>query len=120
MVFHRAPAKLELTGRQEMMGKGDGALTLEIVRQVIDADREDAQRGEKCRRRCREMRSASFEHIDLGARATGEALQLRLRIDGHAVIIESKPFQKNFASVRASARNSSSRPVPVTNRSIIR
>jgi hypothetical protein len=61
MVFHRAPAKLELTGRQEMMGKRGGALTLEIVRQVIDAaDREDAQRGEKCRRRCREMRSAGW------------------------------------------------------------
>jgi hypothetical protein len=44
-----------------MMGKGGGALTLEIVRQVIDAaDREDAQRGEKCRRRCREMRSAGW------------------------------------------------------------
>ncbi len=34
--------------------------------------------------------------------------------DGHAVIIASKPFQKKCASVRASARNSSSRPVLVT------
>jgi hypothetical protein len=43
---YRAPAKLEVTGRQEMTGKGGGALTLEIVRQVIDAaDREDAQRA---------------------------------------------------------------------------
>jgi hypothetical protein len=43
---YRAPAKLEVAGRQEMTGKGGGALTLEIVRQVLDAtDPEDAQRA---------------------------------------------------------------------------
>jgi hypothetical protein len=43
---YRAPAKLEVAARQEMTGKGGGALTLEIVRQVLDAtDQEDAQRA---------------------------------------------------------------------------
>ena len=43
---YRALAKLEVAGRQEMTGKGGGALTLEIVRQFLDAtDQEDAQRA---------------------------------------------------------------------------
>jgi hypothetical protein len=43
---YRAPAKLEVAARQEMTGKGGGALTLEIVRQLLDAtDPEDAQRA---------------------------------------------------------------------------
>jgi hypothetical protein len=43
---YRAPAKLEVAARQEMTGKGGGALTLEIVRQFLDAtDPEDAQRA---------------------------------------------------------------------------
>ena len=43
---YRAPAKLEVAGKQEMTGKGGGALTLEIVRQFLDAtDPEDAQRA---------------------------------------------------------------------------
>ena len=45
---YRAPAKLEVAGRQEMTGKGGGALTLEIVRQVLEVtDQEDDRRGEK-------------------------------------------------------------------------
>jgi hypothetical protein len=43
---YRAPAKLEVAGRQEMTGKGGGALTLEIVRQLLDAtDQEDDRRA---------------------------------------------------------------------------
>ena len=43
---YRVPAKLEVAGKQEMTGKGGGALTLEIVRQFLDAsDQEDAQRA---------------------------------------------------------------------------
>jgi len=42
---YRAPAKLEVAGRQEMTGKGGGALTLEIVRQFLDATgREDDEK----------------------------------------------------------------------------
>ena len=39
---YRAPAKLEVAGRQEMTGKG--GVTLEMVRQLLDAtDQEDGQ-----------------------------------------------------------------------------
>src|SRR6516225_583932 len=60
------------------------------------------------------------------------ALNRRVRVTSHQAIIalvtfiqaqtwiiESKPFQKKCPRQRASARNSSSRPLPVTNRSII-
>src|SRR5882762_7832570 len=44
---YRAPAKLEIAGKQEMTGKGGGALTLEIVRQFLDATGQEDDEKER-------------------------------------------------------------------------
>jgi hypothetical protein len=44
---YRAPAKLEIAGKQEMTGKGGGALTLQIVRQFLDATGQEDDEKER-------------------------------------------------------------------------